>query len=191
MMSRRVQENLVAAIIFLLFVTVLYLSFGYGPRARMVPVPIAVLGIALLVVQVIWQNLRAGDELQIDTLELFTGRKKPGAPNGDEKEPVAADPPDAEPAGGPDGWRRWLRGEMAPFALVAFVLALFFVFGPLLAVLMFTAGYFVLSGHCTILRGLSYAAVFSGALYLMFGVVLAVDLNRGLAMPFINQFVRF
>ena len=40
-MSRRAQENLVAAILLLLFTAVLIMSFDYGPRARMVPVPIA------------------------------------------------------------------------------------------------------------------------------------------------------
>lgn len=191
MMSRRAQENLVVAIIFFLFVMVLYMSFGYGPRARLVPVPIAVLGIILLAVQVIWQNLRSGDDLKVDTLDLFAGRKNPGVPDGGEKAPVAADSADGQSAGGKDGWRRWLGSGIAPFALVGFFLALFFVLGPLPAILIFTAGYFVLSGQCTLPRGLIYAAIFSGVFYLMFGVVLDVDLNRGLVTPFINQFVRF
>ena len=191
MMSRRAQEYLVAAIILFLFASVLYMSLGYGPRARLVPVPIAVLGIILIAGQVIWQHLRSGDDLQIDTLDLFTGGKRSHAPDGDGKAPVAADPADDQPADREDGWRRWLSSEIAPFALVGLVLVLFFVFGPLLAVLMFTAGYFVLSGQCTLPRGLIYAAVCSGVFYLLFGVVLEVDLNRGLIMPFINQFVRF
>jgi hypothetical protein len=191
MMSRRAQENLVAAIILFLFASVLYMSFGYGPRARLVPVPIAVLGMILIAVQVIWQNLRSGDNLQIDTLELFAGRKKSLVPDGDEKAFVATDSADGQSAVRKDGRRRWLSSEIAPFALVGLVLVLFFVLGPLLAVLMFTAGYFVLSGQCTLPRGLIYAAVCSGILYLLFGVVLDVDLNRGLVIPFINQYVRF
>ena len=51
MISRRAQENIFAAIIFILFATVLYLSYGYGPRARMVPVPLAVFGIILIIIQ--------------------------------------------------------------------------------------------------------------------------------------------
>ena len=190
-MSRRAQDNLVAAIILFMFATVLYLSFGYGPRARMVPVPIAVFGIILIIVQVIWQNLRSGEDLQIDTLELFAGRKKSSLPDGDSGAPAATESTDGQPAGRRDGWRRWLDTEIAPFALVGLILVPFFVLGPLLAVFVFTTGYFVLSGQCTLPRGLIYAAVFSGVLYVMFGVVLEVDLNRGLIIPFINQFVRF
>jgi hypothetical protein len=191
MMSRRAQEYLVAAIIFFLFVSVLYMSLGYGPRARLVPVPIAVLGIILIAGQVIWQSLRSGDDLQIDTLDLFTGGKRSRAPDGDGKAPVAAEPADDQSADREDGWRRWLSSEIAPFALVGLVLLLFFVLGPLLAVLVFTAGYFILSGQCTLPQGLIYAAVCSAVFYLLFGVVLEIDLNRGLIMPFINQFVRF
>ena len=191
MMSRRAQENLVAAIIFFLFASVLYMSLGYGPRARLVPVPIAVLGMILIAVQVIWQNLRRGDDLHIDTLELFAGRKKSLVPDGDEKAPVAAEQADGQSAGRKDGWRRWLSSEIAPFALVGLVLVLFLVLGPLLSVLIITAGYFVLSGQCTLPRGLVYAAVCTGVLYLLFGIVLDIDLNRGLIMPFINQFIRF
>ena len=190
-MSRRAQENLVAAIILLLFVTVLYMSFGYGPRARLVPVPIAVLGIILVAAQVVWQNLRSSDELQIDTLELFAGRKRSSVPAGEAKDPAATDPAVGQSAAGIVGWRRWLNSEIAPFVLVSLILVLFFVLGPLPAIFLFTGGYFVLSGQCTLLRGLAYAAATSGLVYLMFGVVLEVDLNRGLLIPFINQFVRF
>jgi len=191
MISKRTQENLVAAVIFFVFAVALYLSFGYGPRARMVPVPIAVLGIVLMAIQVIWQNMRSSDDLHIDTVDLFAGRANPGVPDEDKKDSGVAGSADGQPAVGPSGWRRWLSSELAPFALVASFLALFLVLGPLLAIFIFSATYFVLSGHCTLVRGLIYSVVCLSVLYLMFGVVLDVDLNRGLAMPFINQFVRF
>jgi hypothetical protein len=194
MISRRVQENLIAAIIFILFATVLYLSYGYGPRARLVPVPIAVLGMIFVIVQVIWQNLRSGTDLKVDEFEYFTGRKKSDLSlpaTGVGKAPVVADSANDVSEGRKEGGRRWRDSEIAPFALVGLLLAAFFVIGPLFAVFGFTAGYFILSGQYKWLQGLIYAVAFSCLIYVMFGIVLEVDLNRGLITPFINQFIRF
>jgi hypothetical protein len=199
MISKRTQENLVAAVVFILFATVLYLSYGYGPRARMVPVPIAVLGLIFIVAQVIWQNLHSGQDLHVDEFEVFTGHKKkellsslslPVAipKKGGGETPAAADSADGKSESKKEGWR---HSQMAPFALVILILVAFLVLGPVPAVFWFTAGYFILSGQYKWLRGLIYTAVFTGVLYMMFGRVLEVDLNRGLIVPFINQFFRF
>lgn len=196
MISRRTQENLVAAIIFILFATVLYLSYGYGPRARMVPVPIAVLGMIFLIVQVIWQNLHSGKDLRVDEFEVFTGQKLsslslPIPKKRGGEAPAVADSADGKAESRKEGRRRWLDSPMAPFALVIIMLVPFFVLGPLPAVFGFTAGYLILSGQYKWLRGLIYAAVFTIVLYVMFGLVLVVDLNRGLITPFINQLIWF
>lgn len=186
MISRRAQENIFAVVIFILFATVLFLSYGYGPRARMVPVPLAIFGIILIIIQVIWHNLRSSDDLHIDTLELFAGRKMSSVPKGGGKASA-----DVQPPGRKKGWRRWLDSQIAPFVLVGLLLILFFVLGPLPAVFGFTAGYLILSGQCKWLQGLIYAVALSILLYLLFSVALEVDLNRGLIIPFIDQFIRF
>ena len=47
-MSRRAQENIVAAVLLLgFFGGDRRLSLGYGPRARLVPLPVAMFGIVL------------------------------------------------------------------------------------------------------------------------------------------------
>ncbi len=59
-MSRRAQENLVGVIVLAVFVVMLYLTFGYSSRARLVPLPVCIFGIILAVAQLLWQNLRSG-----------------------------------------------------------------------------------------------------------------------------------
>ena len=176
-MSRRSQENLIATVLLLLFVAILIMSFGYGPRARLVPVPIAIIAILLTAGQLIWQNLRAADELHVDVLELVAGR------DGSERRKAAQN------EAGPQ--QHTLAAQAKAFGMVAALLALFLVLGPLPAIFLFSAGYFILSGESSWLRGLTYAGLCTGTLYLIFGFILQVQLNRGLAAPLIRQYVDF
>lgn len=183
-MSRRVQENLVAAILLLLFVGVLIVSFDYGPRARLVPVPIAIIGILLTVAQLVWQNLRGADELHVDVLELVAGR------DGSRRR-KAAQSEAAQSEAGRGLAQHSLGAQARAFAIVGALLALFLVLGPVPAIFLFSAGYFILSGESSWFRGLIYAFACTGLLYLIFGYVLQVQLNRGLAAPLIGQYVNF
>jgi hypothetical protein len=183
-MSRRVQENLVAAILLLLFTGVLIMSFDYGPRARLVPVPIAIIGILLTGAQLVWQNLRAADELHVDVLELVAGR------DGSARRKAAQSEAARSEAGEGPG-QHSLGAQAKAFGIVAALLALFLVLGPLPAIFLFSAGYFTLSGEASWLRGLVYAFVCAALLYLIFGYVLQVQLNRGLAAPLIGQYLDF
>ncbi len=176
-MSRRAQENLIAGVLLALFIAVLIMSFGYGPRARLVPVPIAILAILLTLAQLVWQNLRAADELHVDVLELVAGR------DGSERRRAAQK--DAGPQ------QHSLAAQLKAFGMVAAFLALFLALGPLPAIFLFSAGYFILSGESSWFRGLAYAGLCTGTLYLIFGFILQVQLNRGLAAPLIRQFVDF
>jgi hypothetical protein len=183
-MNRRVQENLVAAVLLLLFVGVLIMSFDYGPRARLVPVPIAIIGILLTVGQLVWQNLRGADDLHVDVLELVAGRDGSNRRKAAQREAAGS-----EAGRGPG--QHSLGAQARAFAIVAALLALFVVLGPIPAIFLFSAGYFILSGESSWLRGLVYASVCTGLLYLIFGYVLQVQLNRGLAAPLIGQYVSF
>jgi len=178
-MTRRAQENLVVAVLLLLFVGVLIMSFDYGPRARLVPVPIAIIGILLTVAQLAWQNLRGADDLHVDVLDLVAGR------DGSRRR-QAAQSETGQAAG-----QHSLGAQAKAFAVVAALLALFLVLGPVPAIFLFSAGYFILSGESSWLRGLVYALVCTGLLYLIFGYVLQVQLNRGLAAPLIGQYLTF
>ena len=177
-MSRRAQENLVAAVLLLLFAGVLIMSFDYGPRARLVPVPIAIIGILLTVAQLVWQNLRAADELHVDVLELVAGR------DGSNRRKAA------QQEAGDSTMQHSLLAQAKAFAIVAALLALFLLLGPLPAIFVFSAGYFILTGESWF-RGLLYAFLCAGLLYLVFGYALQVQLNRGLAAPLIGQYLDF
>jgi len=177
-MSRRTQENLVAGALLLLFVAILVMSFDYGPRARLVPVPIAIIAILLTLGQLIWQNLRAADELHVDVLELVAGRDSAERRRSAQEETSTPQ-------------QHTLAAQARAFGMVAALLALFVVLGPLPAIFVFSAGYFILSGETSWTRGLIYAGLCAGSLYLIFGFVLQVQLNRGLAAPLIRQYVDF
>jgi Tripartite tricarboxylate transporter TctB family len=182
-MSRRLQENLVAAFLLLLFTAVLVMSFDYGPRARLVPVPIAIIGIVLTLAQLVWQNLRGADELHVDVLELVAGR------DGSNRREAARREVAQSETGGAAG-QHAPGAQARAFAIVAVLLALFLLLGPVPAMFLFSAGYFLLTGESWV-RGLLYAFLCAGSLYLVFGYTLQVQLNRGLAAPWIGQYVNF
>lgn len=174
-MSRRTQENLIALAILCVFIGVIVMSLGYGPRARMIPLPLATFGIILIVIQIIWQNLRSTEELQVNLLDVLTQQA--------EKEGAAA-------KGGEDGPKRtssW-RKEAVALGIVAALVGLILLVGPIPAVFVFTGAYFVLSRHYSWLKGLVYTIAFTAAIYLLFVVALEVQLYHGVLEPLVERF---
>ena len=186
-MSQRAQENLVGVVMLAIFVVMLYLTFGYSSRARLVPLPVCIIGIILAIAQLIWQNLRSADELRVNFLDVMTrgGIKKPAtaAPQGS---PAPAPPPAAEV-----NVKRKPGGELSAFGMIAILLGLVFVVGPLPSVFLFTAGYLALTRHCSPARAVLYALLCAAVLYALFGFALGVQLNRGLLSGYIAGYVDF
>ncbi|MGQ0751120.1 MAG: tripartite tricarboxylate transporter TctB family protein [Betaproteobacteria bacterium] len=174
-MSRRTQENIIALALLGVFIGVIVMSLGYGPRARMIPLPLATFGIILIVIQLIWQNLRSTDELQMDVLSMLTRQAEnaSGAPQKGEKSGKAK-----------STWRR----ELTALAIVAALVALILLIGPIPAVFVFTGAYFVLSRHYSWFAGLVYTVAFTIAIYLLFVVALEVQLYHGLLEPLVERF---
>lgn len=179
-MSRRTQENLFAAILLVVFAVFFWLSLGYGPRARLVPLPISIFGMFIIVVQIVWQNVRSAEDLRINVLQLVAGR---------EGTEIAASHRGAAAPTMPKAPR--LRFRVSRASASGALLALFLVLGPLPAVFIFSFAYFSLSGHCSVPRALVYALACAGVIYGMFGYVLNIQLNRGLAAPWIEQVLYF
>jgi hypothetical protein len=178
-MSRRAQENLVLGVIIVVLLGAVVMSYGYGTRARMVPVPVAVFGLVLAFIQLVWQNLRSMDELQVDLLQVLTKQS--------EKDAVAkVDQAPADGLASRDPRLRQRRVVVA-FAMVAVFLALVLVLGPLPAIFLFTAGYFLASGHYTWLKGLIYTSAFTAVIYLLFVVALEIQLYHGLLEPLVER----
>jgi hypothetical protein len=187
-MSRRTQENILAGILLATFVVLLVLTLGYSARARLVPLPVAILGVALAVAQLLWQNLRSGEEPRVNFLDLVgsrgVGDKTAIKSQGVSDAVVRPDQTGAVPVRKPGG-------ELSAFGIVAVLLALVFVVGPLPAVLLFTAGYLSLTKHCSPGRALLYGLACTAVLYALFGFTLGVQLNRGLLAAFLVDYVDF
>jgi hypothetical protein len=177
-MSRRAQENIVAVAILAVLLGIIWMSLGYGPRARMVPLPVAIFGVVLVVIQLVWQNLPRSRELSIDLVRAITKRSEDEIAPAREGEAAAA--PDAQRVHGG-------RREAVAYGLVAAFLALLLAFGPIVAAALFTFGYFKASGQYGWLRSALYAGVFTGALYLLFVAALDVELYHGLLEPLMRR----
>ena len=186
-MSRRAQENLVGVIVLAVFLVMLYLTFGYSSRARLVPLPVCILGIILAAAQLLWQNLRSADELRVSFLDVFGSR---GAIKTPTAAPQAGSGP-VQPQSTEVDVTRKPGGELSAFGIIAILLALVFVVGPLPSVFIFTAGYLALTRHCSLARAILYAFLCATILYGLFGFALGVQLNRGLLSGFISNFVDF
>lgn len=181
-MSRRTQENIVAGVFLAVFLALLFMTVGYSSRARLVPLPIAVLGVCFAVAQLLWQNFRAADELNIDALDLIM--KRDVIANAPIDPRAVADEAQPQAAGK-------LRSEPWTFGMVALLLALVLMVGPLPAVLIFTAGYLAITKHSSLVRAVLYAFVCAAVLYGLFGYTLGVELNRGLISDILGNYVDF
>jgi len=181
-MSRRTQENVLAVLLIAFFVGILVLSLGYGPRARLVPVPISVLGIILLGVQLVWQNLRSPDELHVDMLEFLTRRG--GAPTREKGTDDAATGDAADKAPEPSVFGR----EVFAFAKVAGFVGLFLLLGPFPAVFLFTFAYFSLTRHYHWAKAVVVTTIFVAVTYGLFVEVLDIQLYHGVLEPLVNSY---
>jgi hypothetical protein len=169
-MSRRAQENLIAAALLVFFFGVIWLCRDFGPRARMIPYPLAIFGIVLTVMQILWQNLRSTDELQMDMISV---------------QPVGAlaGPGPAEP-------RRkttW-RDELGALGVVGAIVGLIFLAGLMPAVFVFTGGYFVLTRQYSWKSSLIYTSILTASVYLLFSVALQIQPYHGLLAPLMERF---
>lgn len=169
-MSRRTQENLIAILIIAIFVAAIVASTGYSPRARLVPIPIAVLGILFMLAQLVLQNVKSEDSLHIDLLDFLTK-------NGDKAEPALATA--TAGSGGPKRGPTPAR-ELAALGIVVLLVAIFLLLGPVPAMFVFCTGYFALSRHYPMWKAVAVSAFYSILVYLVFTTGLKVQLDRNL-----------
>ncbi|MBX3665982.1 MAG: tripartite tricarboxylate transporter TctB family protein [Burkholderiales bacterium] len=168
-MSRHAQENLVSVVLLAVFAGVIVLCQDFGPRARMIPLPLAVFGIVLTLVQVAWHNFGSPESLQMDMITV-------DAPAGEA--PAAAQDTQGKKPSGP----AWLR-EARAYGMVGVFLVLIFITGVMPSSFLFTAGYFMRTRYCSWPRSLAYAALVTLSLYLLFVVALEMQMYHGLLAP--------
>lgn len=164
MISRRVQENLVSVFLLAVFTGVVLLCQDFGPRARMIPLPLAIFGIVLTLIQMAWYNFGSTEELQMDMIQVQL--------------PDAADDAPQAPAKKTPRQR-----EAAAYGMVGALMALVFIVGAMPAAFLFAAAYFGLTGYCSWWRSLGYAAILTASMYLLFVVALEIQPYHGLLAP--------
>jgi hypothetical protein len=174
-MSRRVQDNIVALIILVIFVAAIIASMEYGPRARLVPIPIAALGAVLVILQLIFQNLRPDTNLQVNLLEVLTSKAPIDAAKS--VETIASPEVPAEAAKKPDGFG---SSDAKVIGIVALLIGMIILLGPYAAMFLFTAGYFIASRQYAVPKALLYALGYSILCYLIFTVALDVQFERSI-----------
>ena len=176
-MTRRTQDNLIAAALLVVFGGVVWLCQDFGPRARMIPLPLAIFGIALTIVQIIWQNVRSTDELKMDLITV------------DESTLGTAHDEPPEPGNPPPGSRdaTW-RLELRAYGIVALLIVLFLVIGIIPAVFVFTFGYFVVARQYSWTMSLIYTTAFTACVYVLFFAALQIEPYYGLLAPLIERF---
>lgn len=174
-MSRLAQENIVAVLLIIVFGGVIWLCQDFGPRARMIPLPLAIFGIVLTLVQLVWQNMRSTDELQMNLIAVSHPPVGAEAGNAGEAKPV--------PRKGP-AWQR----ELLAYGIVALLIGLVYVVGVIPAVFLFTGGYFVVSRQYGWLAGLVYTSLYTGVIYALFIVALQVPPYHGLLAPLVERY---
>jgi hypothetical protein len=176
-MSRRIQENIVAGFVLAFLLAIIVLSLDYSPRARFVPMPVAVFGVILVSIQLVWQNLRSPDELHVDVLELLTGRARNADGSGGETKAAARDT-------GPG-----IRKQVIAFGMVALLLVGFLLLGPIPSIFVFTAAYLGLTGYFPWPKSLVYAVVLTVIVVVVFGYVLQIPLDRSILLPGIGHYI--
>jgi hypothetical protein len=176
-MSRRAQENFVVAVFLAIFVGIIVLSLDFGPRARMIPLPLASFGVILALIQLVWQNFGSTDSLRMDMIEV---RKPQGMqPAADEGQARAVRAQAEKPS---------LRRRAGAYGIVAGLLVMILALGPVPAVFVFTLGYFIVTRYYTPFLAFVYTCVFSAAIHVLFFVVLEVNPYHGLLAPLIARF---
>ena len=167
-LSRRARENLVAAVLLAVFGGMIWLSLDFGPRARMIPLPLAIFGVALTLIQIVWQNVRPADELRMDLIRV-SDRGSPSV-----EVPIGAEKP--------------AHSELHAYLVVAALIGLIYALGLVAAVFVFTCGYFLLTRQYSLLAGLVYTSLFTAAVYLLFIVALQIQPYHGLLAPLVERF---
>jgi len=180
-MSRRAQENVLAAIIACVFIGYLLIATGFGPNARLVPLPIAGIGLVCLLIQIVRQNRAGGlDKNAFGPLSLLIGDRAP--------QPRGVVTPQTDSSTGSQPTDSSTARERRAFGFVGLFVALIAALGPVPAVFLFCAGYLAISKHYSIGRAIASAAVFAIAVYLLFVVGLDLQLYHGLLEPIVDRF---
>ena len=176
-MTRRTQENVIAGLLVAVFAVYLLMTLSLGPNARLVPVPIALLGLGFLLIQIVSQNRSDGKEFQLDLLASLTAgvastetETKTETGDGDGESSVEETLPT-------------FQRELQALGFLAAFIGLVLLLGPIVAVFLFTSGYFLATRHFAPLKAVTVAGLCTLTLYLLFAVGLQLQMYHGVLAP--------
>jgi hypothetical protein len=147
------------------------LCSGYGARARMVPMIVAVGSIGFLLLQLVLQS--RGASLDIDQEELLGAEAKRAAEEAEAKEQAFAE-------AAPRSFVTYEGGSLwSGLAIIVGFAALILGLGVLPAVFLFVFGFLAFISRLRVLWALLLALATEGVVYGLFVLVLGVRMNRG------------
>ncbi len=155
-MSTKAQDNVACIVAILIFAAFLVLTSQLVSfRARLVPMPIAAVSIALLLIQLYFQNFRPDVKLSVEGTDLFQIR-----PDVAEEE--------VETSTAVRQSRQNAHSELSAFAVVFALFLMVVLLGLLEAVFLFVLGYFILFGKERPHVALIWSAASTAILYVLF-----------------------
>jgi len=168
-MSQRLQENLIAGTLLVIFTVYIFMCLQFGPNARLVPLPMAILGFFLVAAQILKLNVGPASDSGLDssTLEAVT----------DQPAPVPTEKPASK------AYR-----ELQAFGCIATFVALIAILGPVIAVFLFSGGYLFITQHASPGKALMTASLFTAIIYVLFVVGLQLQLYHGILEPIFGQY---
>jgi hypothetical protein len=167
-MPRLLRKNIVEIIVLGIFIAAIVASANYSFRARLVPLTIAVIGALLTVAQIVLQNLHADQDLHVDLLAILTKKGEAGATTGAD---LSALPKKKGPS---------LTRELMAFVMLGILLVLFVLFGPIPAIFLFIAGFFIGTGQYPAVKAIPIALCCTALIYAIFAFGLDVQFSPGL-----------
>lgn len=176
-MSRQSREILAATFFLLLFAFIGWLTLDFGPRARLIPLPLAIVGSALALIQIVLSLSRSGGlermkMIEVEASALPTADAADGVPKNDNSLSVQQ----------PERRREWIA-----YAIVVGFCALVLLVGPVIAMFVFTTGYFMRTRVYSPVRSLIFGSVYTGIVYLLFFAALQIEPYFGLLTPLFSH----
>ncbi|KKM10483.1 hypothetical protein SY88_12320 [Clostridiales bacterium PH28_bin88] len=169
-MKSRTADNISAVVFLLIFIAFAVMSTQYGPRARLVPLPVAGVSAVMVLIQLILQNVKGGSlNLSVDAGKLFK------AQNPLEKEAKKGFAGEQQPSSikARDG------KEWGAFSVVLTFWVMIMLFGLDLATLLFVTLYFRVVNKERWIRSLIWGTGTWAAIYLLFTGILRIQLYKG------------
>lgn len=169
--SKKVRNDFIMGCVMLaMFTAFLVASFDFGVRARMVPIPVAISGIVLIIVDQIFSKI-IKRKINMDSEELFAKNVIVGSCNQDKLD-------------------RSNKGtEKIALLLVAGLTLLVCLFGILGGIFLFVTLFFRYRNKAGLAAALAWGLGVTGSIYLVFGIFLQVVFYHGVIFtPIISKF---